>query len=88
MIETQLAGKFKSVSYTHAHGNCYEEYGNNFQDQHNSLLVFDARWGRGRLHFPSAFRKPDTHSFFPRVLLFFTGPTPVRQIESNFAERV
>src|SRR5882724_3195664 len=42
---------------------------------------------RGRLHFPTFFSKPDTHSFFPRVLLFFTGPTPVRQMESNFAER-
>jgi len=48
MIETQLAGKFQSVSYSHAHGNCYQEYGNNFQDQHNSLLVLDARWGKSR----------------------------------------
>ena len=50
--------------------------------------TLDARWGKRETAFPYVFSKPEAHSFFPRVLLFFTEPTPVRQIESNFAERV
>src|SRR5882724_7672823 len=83
MIETQLAGKFQSVSYSHAHGNCYQEYGNNFQDQHNSLLVLDARWGKRETAFPYAFFETRPSQLLPArpSVLHRTNPRPADGIQ-------